>query len=38
VSDNSAGHDARCSGNNPPPSKDGPEDGPNHAGHTNTCG
>jgi len=38
VSDNSVGHDALCSGNNPPPSKDGPEDGSNHAGHTNTCG
>jgi hypothetical protein len=38
VSDNAVGHDASCSGNSPPLSKDGPEDGPNHASHSNTCG
>ncbi len=38
VSNNQVGHDAACSGNAPPPSKDGPEDGPNSAGHSNTCG
>lgn len=38
VSDNTVGHDARCASNTPAASKDGPEDGPNQAGHSNTCG
>ncbi|HZU59877.1 MAG TPA: hypothetical protein VE983_02870 [Solirubrobacteraceae bacterium] len=38
VSDNTVGHDAVCGSNTPPVSKDGPEDGPNHAGHSNSCG
>jgi hypothetical protein len=38
VSDNTVGHDASCSANTPALSKDGGEDGPNSAGHNNTCG
>jgi hypothetical protein len=38
VADNSVRHDAICAGNNPAPSADDPADGPNLAGHTNTCG
>ena len=38
VSDNVVGHDAICAGNHPAPSTDGPWDGPNTAGHLNTCG
>ncbi len=38
VSDNTAGHDALCFGNDPTPSADDPADGPNSAKHLNTCG
>jgi len=38
VSDNVVGHDALCSGNGPAPGTDDPVDGPNVAGHLNTCG
>jgi hypothetical protein len=38
VSDNVVGHDALCYGNSPAPSADDPADGPNVAGHRNTCG
>jgi hypothetical protein len=38
VSDNTVSHDASCSGNNPAPSKDGADDHPNSAGHSNSCG
>ena len=38
VSDNSVGHDAICADNSPALSTDDPGDGPNLAGHTNTCG
>jgi hypothetical protein len=38
VSDNTVGRDANCSANTPLPGPDGAEDGPNHAGHKNTCG
>ena len=38
VSDNSVGHDAICTDNSPALSKDDPDDGPNLAGHNNSCG
>jgi hypothetical protein len=38
VSDNHVGHDATCHADNPAPAGDGPEDGPNSAGHSNSCG
>lgn len=38
VSDNVVGRDARCSANTPTPTRDDPDDGPNQASHTNTCG
>ena len=38
VSDNHVGGDAMCAGNSPSPSGDGPGDGPNVVGGTNTCG
>lgn len=38
VSDNTVGEDAVCTGNTPPPSKDGPEDGPNKAQRDEGCG
>jgi hypothetical protein len=38
VSDNVVGHDALCYGNSSAPSADDPADGPNLAGHRNTCG
>jgi hypothetical protein len=38
VSDNSVGNNALCAGNNPPPTTDGPDDGPNIVGGINTCG
>jgi hypothetical protein len=38
VSDNVVGHDALCYGNSPAPTADDPADGPNVAGHRNTCG
>jgi hypothetical protein len=38
VANNSVGHDATCAANSLPLSKDGPDDGPNHAGHNNSCG
>lgn len=38
VADNSVGHDATCAANSLPLSKDGPDDGPNLAGHANSCG
>lgn len=37
VSDNRVGETAFCSGNTPPPSPDGPEDGPNKAEHKYGC-
>lgn len=38
VADNVVGHDALCSGNTPQPVLEDPADGPNTAGHQNTCG
>jgi carbonic anhydrase/acetyltransferase-like protein (isoleucine patch superfamily) len=38
VNDNVVGHDAICADNDPGPTPDDPQDGPNLAGHTNTCG
>jgi len=38
VSDNMVGHDAICTDNSPALSKDDPNDGPNLAGHNNSCG
>ena len=38
VRDNTVRHDAICTANNPAPSSDDPADGPNLAGHVNTCG
>jgi hypothetical protein len=38
VSDNTVRHDAVCAANNPDPTPDDPSDGPNLAGHANTCG
>ena len=38
VANNSVGHDVTCAANSLPLSKDGPDDGPNLAGHANGCG
>jgi hypothetical protein len=38
VSDNIVRHDAICAANDPAPTPDDPSDGPNLAGHANTCG
>ncbi len=37
VADNTVGHDAVCTANDPAPTKQ-PGDGPNLAGHSNSCG
>ena len=38
VANNRVGHDAICAANSLSLSKDGPDDGPNLAGHNNSCG